>query len=81
METSPVAARTWSGRFRFSGAYDVKTGRVLMVKQYLGKHSVRYYWRARWGREHPGNVGDHDRVRRSERYVSAPSRAPQTDRR
>ena len=30
------------GRFRFSGAYDVKTGRVLMVKQYLGKHSVRY---------------------------------------
>jgi len=30
------------GRFTFSGAYDVKTGRLLMVKQYLGKHSVRY---------------------------------------
>lgn len=30
------------GRFSMSGAYDVKTGRLLMVKQYLGKHAVRY---------------------------------------
>jgi hypothetical protein len=30
------------GRFTFSGAYDTKTGRVLMVKQYVGKHAVRY---------------------------------------
>ena len=30
------------GRFTMSGAYDVKTGRLLMVKQYLGKHAVRY---------------------------------------
>ena len=30
------------GRFTFSGAYDLQTGRVLMVKQYLGKHAVRY---------------------------------------
>jgi hypothetical protein len=30
------------GRFTVSGAYDVKTGRVLMVKQYVGKHAVRY---------------------------------------
>ena len=30
------------GRFTFSGAYDVQTGRVLMVKQYIGKHAVQY---------------------------------------
>ena len=30
------------GPFVFSGAYDVQTGRVLMVKHYLGKHAVRY---------------------------------------
>jgi hypothetical protein len=30
------------GRFTISGAYDRATGRVLMVKQYLGKHAVRY---------------------------------------
>jgi hypothetical protein len=30
------------GRFTFTGAYDTKTGRVLMVKQYVGKHAVRY---------------------------------------
>lgn len=30
------------GRFTFSGAYDIQTGRVLMVKQYIGKHAVRY---------------------------------------
>jgi hypothetical protein len=30
------------GRFTFSGAFDAKSGRVLMVKQYLGKHAVRY---------------------------------------
>ena len=30
------------GRFTFSGAYDAATGRVLMVKQYIGKHAVRY---------------------------------------
>jgi hypothetical protein len=30
------------GRFTFSGAYDLRTGRVLMVKQYLGRHAVRY---------------------------------------
>lgn len=30
------------GRFTFSGAYDTHTGRVMMVKQYLGKHAVRY---------------------------------------
>jgi hypothetical protein len=30
------------GRFTFSGAYDMQTGRVMMVKQYVGKHAVRY---------------------------------------
>ena len=30
------------GRFNFTGAYDVKTGKLLMVKQYIGKHAVRY---------------------------------------
>ena len=30
------------GVFTFSGAYDTRTGRVLMVKQYLGKHRVAY---------------------------------------
>src|SRR5437762_933070 len=30
------------GPFTLSGAYDVQTGRVLLVKQYLGKHTVRY---------------------------------------
>ena len=30
------------GRFTFAGAYDLKTGHVLMVKQYIGKHAVRY---------------------------------------
>jgi len=30
------------GRFTFSGAFDLQTGRVLMVKQYVGKHAVRY---------------------------------------
>lgn len=30
------------GRFTFSGAYDVTTGRVLLVKQYVGKHAVQY---------------------------------------
>jgi hypothetical protein len=30
------------GQFHFSGAYDVKTGQVLLIKQYIGKHAVRY---------------------------------------
>jgi hypothetical protein len=30
------------GPFTISGAYDTQTGRVLMVKQYLGKHAVAY---------------------------------------
>src|SRR5688572_13117077 len=30
------------GRFTFSGEYDEATGRVRMVKQYLGKHRVLY---------------------------------------
>jgi hypothetical protein len=30
------------GRFTFSGAYDARTGQVLLVKQYIGKHAVRY---------------------------------------
>lgn len=30
------------GEFTFAGAYDVQTGRVLMVKQYHGRHVVRY---------------------------------------
>jgi hypothetical protein len=30
------------GRFNISGAYDIQTGHVLMVKQYIGKHMVRY---------------------------------------
>lgn len=30
------------GRFTISGAYDKQTGRVLIVKQYVGKHAVRY---------------------------------------
>ena len=30
------------GRFVFHGDYDPRTGRVRMVKQYLGKHAVLY---------------------------------------
>ena len=30
------------GPFTFSGTYDPATGRVVMVKQYLGRHSVLY---------------------------------------
>lgn len=30
------------GRFTFAGAYDMQTGRVMLVKQYIGKHAVRY---------------------------------------
>lgn len=30
------------GPFTFSGAHDLQTGRVLLVKQYLGKHAVQY---------------------------------------
>ncbi len=30
------------GRFTFAGEYDEATGRVRMVKQYLGKHKVLY---------------------------------------
>jgi hypothetical protein len=30
------------GAFTFAGAYDTTTGRVLMVKQYLGLHRVAY---------------------------------------
>jgi hypothetical protein len=30
------------GPFTFTGAYDLQTGRILMVKQYLGKHAVQY---------------------------------------
>lgn len=30
------------GRFTFSGTCDSATGRVVMVKHYLGKHSVQY---------------------------------------
>jgi hypothetical protein len=30
------------GPFEFSGTCDESTGQVLLVKQYLGKHSVRY---------------------------------------
>jgi hypothetical protein len=30
------------GQFTFAGAFDRDTGRVLMVKQYLGKHAVQY---------------------------------------
>lgn len=30
------------GRFTFAGAYDMQTGQILMVKRYIGRHSVRY---------------------------------------
>ncbi|MDB5313573.1 MAG: hypothetical protein JWO38_7775 [Gemmataceae bacterium] len=30
------------GRFVFTGSYDVQTGEVVMMKQYLGKHQVWY---------------------------------------
>jgi hypothetical protein len=30
------------GRFTFAGEYDAKTGRIILVKQYLGKHRVLY---------------------------------------
>ncbi len=30
------------GRFTFTGNYDEATGRVRLVKQYLGKHQVLY---------------------------------------
>jgi hypothetical protein len=30
------------GRFDFSGRYDLKTGRVQMIKQYIGAHQVNY---------------------------------------
>ena len=30
------------GVFQFAGTYDATTGRVVMVKQYLGKHRVMY---------------------------------------
>ena len=30
------------GRFTFHGEYDERTGRVTMVKQYLGLHQVHY---------------------------------------
>ena len=30
------------GRFDFNGTYDLKTGRVLMTKQYEGAHRVEY---------------------------------------
>ena len=30
------------GRFTFTGAYDVRTGEVVLMKQYVGKHRVLY---------------------------------------
>ncbi len=30
------------GRFDFSGSYDLKTGRVVLTKQYEGAHRVAY---------------------------------------
>jgi hypothetical protein len=30
------------GRFTFAGEYDARTGRVVLVKQYVGKHRVLY---------------------------------------
>jgi len=30
------------GRFTFAGAYDVATGEVVMMKQYVGRHRVLY---------------------------------------
>jgi hypothetical protein len=30
------------GTFTFAGAYDVRTGAVVMVKQYAGRHRVQY---------------------------------------
>jgi hypothetical protein len=30
------------GRFTFTGAYDLETGEVVMMKQYIGKHRVLY---------------------------------------
>ena len=36
------AGRDIVGQFTFSGTYDLKTGCVQIVKQYLGKHRVLY---------------------------------------
>ena len=30
------------GRFTYAGEYDEQTGRVVMIKQYLGRHQVVY---------------------------------------
>jgi hypothetical protein len=30
------------GRFTFTGAYNVRTGEVVMMKQYVGRHRVLY---------------------------------------
>jgi len=30
------------GRFDFGGTYDLKTGRAIMMKQYVGRHTVEY---------------------------------------
>ena len=40
--TSPAAARTSSAGSPSPAPTTPQTGRVLMVKQYLGKHAVRY---------------------------------------
>lgn len=30
------------GRFTFAGGYDIRTGEVVLLKQYVGKHRVTY---------------------------------------
>ena len=30
------------GRFTFAGEYDVKTGKIRLIKQYIGRHEVLY---------------------------------------
>jgi hypothetical protein len=30
------------GRFTFAGEYDEKTGKVLLIKEYIGRHQVLY---------------------------------------
>jgi len=30
------------GRFTFTGSYDIRSGEIVMMKQYIGKHRVLY---------------------------------------
>ena len=53
------------GRFTFHGEYDEKTGRVTLVKQYLGRHQVVYDGRPDGEGSILGQVDDQRVVRRA----------------